>query len=112
MKPWFNYDLNLVSNVKDLARFVSIALKNMVDLLNNNVTYSDNVRCSIVKGVIFTSGVELGVEHTLGIVPIGYQVISRDASAVIYNGTSQWNGSRIYLIASANVIADIIVLGG
>lgn len=111
MKPWYNYAIN-IADTKEAFRLISIALKNLMDLLNNNVTFSDNISCQVLKSVILVNGIELGIEHNLNRVPFGFLIKSQSASASVYNGTTEWNDRKIYLIASADVTVDIIVLGG
>lgn len=113
MKPTFGYSLSgLSSDIGQMSNVISIALRTLYDILNNNITYSDNIKSEINYNVSFSSGVELGISHNLGKIPIGTQVIGLNGSAVIYNGTTEWTTNRIYLIASADVVADIIILGG
>lgn len=113
MKPTFGYSLSaLADDVKQMANVISIALRTTYDILNNNITFADNMKAMIVYDVALVSGVEKGISHNLGKIPIGFNVIGLSNSAVVFNGTTEWTTNRIYLIASANVTADIIILGG
>lgn len=112
MKPNYEYSLNSITGMKELAAKVSVALKNIFDIFTNNVTFSENMLCTIVQGVVLQNSVELGISHNLGKIPQGYLIINQSAGAFIYRGSGIWNDRQIYLISSADVVADIIILGG
>ncbi len=40
---------------------------------------------------------EFTIEHGMGVIPLGYLVISRDKPGVIYNSTTPWDESYIFL---------------
>lgn len=112
MKIWSFQGLQSIKSVEELARFLSPALFNFSQALTGNLLFKDNIKCTIANDQIFANGVELGISHNLGSIPIGFQVISKDAHADIKSGTSDWTTDRIYLVANANVTSDIIILGG
>lgn len=114
MKPNFDYSLGGlgIDSFKEFASRVSNSLKALVDTLNNSVTFRDNIKSNVVKSLVFTSGVELGVSHNLGVIPLGFLIVSKTTAADIRSGSSDWTTDRINLIANANVVADIIILGG
>jgi len=48
--------------------------------------------------------------HTLGSVPIGYIVLSRDKGGVIYDGSTSWTSTNIYLRSNVTSVATTIFL--
>lgn len=40
---------------------------------------------------------DFAVAHSLGVTPVGYIVVGRDMATTIYNGTTSWDSSNIYL---------------
>ena len=52
-----------------------------------------------------TAGTEFSISHTLGRVPAGYIVVKRDKAAVVYDGTTVWTTSTIYLRCSVSSTA-------
>jgi hypothetical protein len=57
------------------------------------------------KYVVFTSNgvanTEDAVPHALGAIPTGYIVVNQNQSAVLYDGTTPWTKTIIYLKSSA-----------
>jgi hypothetical protein len=45
---------------------------------------------------------EFSIEHGLGTIPLGYLVISRDATVVVYKSTTPWDTDHIYLKGTAS----------
>jgi len=56
------------------------------------------------------ANVEFAVTHTLGRIPVGYTVIKNDSNGVIYDGTSTWTTTTIYLRSSAANASMTIML--
>lgn len=53
---------------------------------------------------------EFSIEHGLGIIPIGYIVISQDAAGSVYKSDVQpWDTSFIYLKASAAMAIKVLI---
>lgn len=111
MKVWALPSVQSLKSWQDLMRFTTQSLTNFSQILAGNVGFSDNIFCQIVTGVTLTTS-QVAIEHTLGRTPIGYLVLQRDAAQVVYNGTSRWNKTTIYLRAGGTVVCDIAVLGG
>ena len=54
---------------------------------------------------------ETSFAHTLGSTPIGYIVIGRDKGAVIYDGSTSWTSTAIYLRSNiVSVAAKLFLL--
>lgn len=57
-----------------------------------------------------TANAEFSVSHTLGRVPGGYFVVKRDKAGVVYDGTTSWTTSAIYLRCSVSSTALRLVI--
>jgi hypothetical protein len=44
-----------------------------------------------------TANLEFSVAHTLGAVPVGFIVINKDKAANLYQGTTSWTSSSVFL---------------
>lgn len=49
--------------------------------------------------------VEFSIEHGMGIIPLGYLVISQDKAAVTYKSTTAWDAGNIYLKTNVSTVA-------
>ena len=101
-----------VSKVEqDILRSLTDVFASIESILNNGIKFQDNVDCKLVT---FTSSAtpdaENTVAHTLGKVPTGYIVYSRDKASILYNGTTAWTSTNLYVKANvATTIFKIIV---
>lgn len=72
-------------------------------LLSGNLGFGDGATADNIKGawLTFTSNATPNTEetlaHGLGAVPIGYLVFSRNKAAVLYNGTTAWTTTNLYV---------------
>lgn len=112
MKAWSQPGIQAIKDIKTLVKFLAPALFNFSQSLTGNITYQDNIRSNIKKSLVFNNGVELGIDHNLGTVPLGFLVVSKNTAADIRSGSSPWTETRINLISNADTVADIIILGG
>lgn len=80
-------------------------------------TGSDGARGENIMGefqVISDTGAantEFAVTHTLGSVPIGYLVTKNSKAGTVYDGTSSWTSTTLYLrheAANANITVFIL----
>lgn len=94
------------SNSPDVQELTSSLVRvfNSIDtnpLLNNP---------RISKGNIFTSGMDLVINHKLNRLPVGYIPINLNAAAIIFTSSTLNNMTKTQVIlqANANVTADIL----
>lgn len=95
----------------DILRYLNEEAEMLDVVLNGGIGLFDNLDS---VGVEFTSSAtpdaENTVAHTLGKVPTGYIVYSLDKGAVVYNGTTAWTATNIYLkVNTASVAVKIMV---
>lgn len=98
------YDRDLVNSLLNLE----IMLK---AILNRGINFNDNIDCRVID---FTSSgtpnAENTIAHDLGKIPTGYFVVGKDKAGDLYNGTTTWTATNIYLKnAVASVTAKIII---
>lgn len=72
-------------------------------ILDGNVEYGDGVNSGNIAGnwiTVTSPGVantEFSFAHKLNKVPVGYHIMRRNNTGVIYDGTTAWTSSLIYL---------------
>ena len=96
---------------RDLIKALLNLETNLKGILNRGINFRENIDCATVD---FTSSAtpnaENTVAHTLGKIPTGYIVVGKDKAGDLYNGTSAWTGSNVFLKCSvASVTLKIIV---
>lgn len=94
-------DISDQQTIENMRRFIAISLDTIVSALNGNLTFSDNFN-SQALGVTFpVVNTELVIPHQLNRVPIGYFVTRRSAAMTVYDSTTAWTATNIYLKSSA-----------
>jgi hypothetical protein len=64
----------------------------------NGVGVSDNLDCRVVSlSTSATPDAENTVAHSLSRVPSGYIVVKRNKAAIVYDGTTTWTKTNIYV---------------
>lgn len=93
-----------VSNTKnweELQRYSSIVIQDIVNQVNGNLTFSDNMNVTIVEHDFTAVNVPFAVEHGLGRVPKGYIVIGITANTAVYQlGLNDMTDQVIYLLVN------------
>jgi len=106
-------DLQNVSNVQALRRFVGAALNSIVLQLNGKLDIVDNLRASGPISVSFSSANEpVKIIHGLARQPVGYWLIKQDFSGSVYVPNEvvyPWNSGQIYLSSSAIMNVSLFV---
>ena len=95
----------------DLMKALDNLMGNLSGLFDRGINIDDNM--DIERVAVTTDGTpdtESAHTHTLKRVPIGYIVIKRDKAGVIYDGTTAWTDTTIYIRSNvASVAATIMV---
>lgn len=100
-----------IENLPDLdevKRYTSIALDDIIDNINGNLTVRDNLSMKLVSATFTASNTEIVVAHGLGRTPQGYLVASLTGAATIYDGVSENNMTNYFLRSSAVCGARIL----
>lgn len=100
-----------ISQVKpeELARFVDIFCHDVVQKVNGDLDFQNNINCKLVSIPFAAANTEASVSHGLGRVPTGYLVYGATAAMSVYNGVSTNTAALLYLRASAVGTANLIV---
>lgn len=80
------------------------------DAINGGIKASDNWDAQIITVTLAAANVEQAVAHTLKRVPTGYIVLSRNIAAVIYDGTTAWTSTNIYIRSDTNATTIKVIL--
>jgi hypothetical protein len=58
----------------------------------------------------FTGATEEVIEHKLNRVPQGYIMTQKNANTTVYNGTTAWTSTNLYLVSSAGAATVRIIV--
>lgn len=103
--------IQTVSNAKtweDLRRFASMALDEVISVINGRLSLIDNLSLKVVSVNFNVANEEKEISHGLGFVPNGYIVVGASAPMSIYDGLNPSSASIIYLKSSAVGTARVI----
>ena len=91
---------------EDLIEALNRYTQKVGDCINKGIRAADNWDAQIISVVLAAANVEQAVAHTLKRVPIGYIVVSNDKAAIIYDGTTAWTSTNLYI--RSNVITTTV----
>ena len=112
-------NLNKEKSIMDYLKVMDIDLTNLFLCLQGRVRFGtgeDGTEGENISGEfqVFTSNViaytEDTISHTLGSVPIGYIVLSRNKAGVLYSGSTAWDSTSMYLKSNVASTAYTIFL--
>jgi hypothetical protein len=103
-------DFSQVEDVEQLKRFSSIVVRELVDVVNGNLSFGDNFKCTVATVSFPSADVEQQIFHNLGRAPVGYVLVSANVAMNLYDGGSANTASELYLKSSAVGTAKIIIL--
>ena len=82
---------------------------NKIEDLNAKRNPVNGVYVTVAFGAV--ADAETEIAHTLGKVPIGYQVVGIDKAAHVYTeGTTPWTDENIYLASDVATVAATILV--
>lgn len=113
MKPSVFPFIERSNDVKNLGRQAAQALTNVFNILNGNISFSDNIKCQVITGqVLSTSSTK--ISHKLGVIPAGFLVINSTTGTGVFASSSlTWTKTEIYLTAVAGTpTVSLIILAG
>ena len=108
MKLKTTQDLTNCSELKDLTRFVSVTINDIVNVINSNLS-SENFVKTITSVTFTATNTDTVVDHGLKNIPIGYYVIGSDAAMKVYNGTKAFTDETITLKSDATGTATVLI---
>ena len=108
-------DKEKVNNVSDrlenLIKRLVFYFRKLAQVVNGQISFGDGTDSDNIDGVWISTtsnaiaNAEFPVTHNLGRVPAGYLIMSKDDLGIIYDGTTSWTDSTLYLrcnVASMN----------
>ena len=102
-------DISQQNEWDDAKRFVSISFERIQDLFSNNITFGDNFNGQIVSAVFATANAEVTIAHTLNRVPTGFIPVLPSVAMSVYNGSTPWTASSVYLKSTVAGNCNILV---
>lgn len=98
------YEIELTDR---LTRYTS----KLGDIINKGIRATDNWDAQVISVTLAAADTEQAVAHTLKRVPTGYIVLSADKAAQVYDGTTAWTITNIYIRSNVdNTTAKIILI--
>jgi hypothetical protein len=100
-----------VSNVEmgDLSRFVTQFQNNVLDVVNGNLTFGENIKSQLAPVSFGAANTEVQIGHTLKKVPSGYIVAAASVAMQVFNGTSANTSEFLYIQSTAAGSAQILI---
>jgi len=91
LKKYSDFLDELITLIGEFYRELSL-------LLNGEVNLTDNLRGDFIsKADSGTANTEFSISHNLKQVPEGYMVVKNSNGGVIYDGSTAWTSTTIYL---------------
>lgn len=112
MKLWATGSIQSLKTLEEVTKYVSRMFQNLTGLLNNNVTFTDNMKCQIVDFYFAASYTPYEISHTLGVTPIGAVAIKNEKQAIVnWVNSGAWNTRSIWLQSdvSATTVRLLII---
>lgn len=103
----------ILQNAEDLdqlKRFVGAFCDEIAREFNGRVTFGDNIRASGPTVVAFTAAGVQEVIHDLNAVPTGFIIINKSATCDVWQASTTWTETKIYLQSSAAANVTIFVI--
>lgn len=97
-----------VATLEDLKRFVNNFIGDVFGTVNGGLEFKSNLWTDIQDVSFVAANTETQVAHGLQKVPTGYMLCGSNVSTTLYDGTSSWTKTHLYLKSSA--IANVKVL--
>lgn len=98
-----------VTGVEDLKRFSDILFQSIIQQVNGNLSFTDNLSVSFLDVSFTSTSTETAFSHTLGRVPVMWIVGNQSASGSVYQ-TKGATDKLIYLASSAVLTAKIVLV--
>lgn len=96
---------------KDLAKCLEEVLNNLSKMFAVGISIADNLDKQLVSlSTSATPGTEVAVPHTLKRIPSGYFVLRQDRAGTIYDGSTAFSTTNIYLKSDVASVATIVLI--
>lgn len=94
---------------EEQMRFISQNFDQIKSIVNNGLLLADNFDGKILNMTFSSANTDTSAAHGLGRVPQGYLVLKRSASMIVYDGSTSWSSSSIFLKSSATGTISVLV---
>jgi len=101
-------EIQNLTTLEEVKRFINSWLTNITDVLNGNVEFGQNIRTTEVTVYFQRSDTEQAVFHGLGRLPNGYIKVGSSVDFGLYDGNQATTSSVIWLRASQVGTAKIL----
>lgn len=101
-----------LSNLKldaDLLRFLSQAFKQISDIVNGKLLFTDNLDIQIISCSFTAANQSSQFSHSLNRVPTGYITVGASSAMIVFSGATANTASLIYLQSSAAGTAQVLL---
>jgi len=99
-----NIDIGRVSSWEELRRWTATILVQIQNIINGQLEFGTNLKSSLLSVNFPVADQEVVIDHGLGQLPKGYFLSGSNVATSLYDGTTAWTSTKIYLKAS--VIAN------
>lgn len=93
----------------ELQKHVEILGDDLVRTINGKLDFQTNFNAKAVSAVFTAASTDTAVVHGLGRVPIGYLKTSQSVAMSVFNGTTRWTATTIYLQSSVAGTAGLLI---
>lgn len=97
------------SKPEDLPLYTALALTEIIQVINGNLSLADNFSGKILSIRFSTADVEVATPHGLGRVPSYYIQMGSTVATNIYDGSSANTAQLLYLRASVAATVRLVV---
>lgn len=94
---------------KEAARYTAICIGQIIDVLNNNLSFKDNFTGNIVTVFFPDTTTAVAVPHNLGRIPDGYISIKQSNGGIIYDADSSATTNSLPLFATNRGTYKILI---
>ena len=98
------------ADVDELKRFTGAFADEIVREFNGRITFVDNIKASGPHVVTFPSNGVQEVPHSLSAVPGGFIIINKSAACDVWQASTTWTDTKIYLQGSAAATVTVYVI--
>ena len=100
MKLQANANLSTSTTITDIARLVTVALRELHKAVNGKLEFGVNVQGVVLTATFTAANSQITLAHNLGYTPTGYIQIGSKVGGIVYDGTTTNNVEMLYLKAT------------
>ena len=98
--------------IEKLGDLCEMAITDIINQVNGNLEFDKNMLTQTIDVTFSTADTEVSVVHRFGKTPTGYIVCKKSVACDVYDGSTSWSSSLIYLKCSvANAVVKLIIKG-